>query len=190
MTIGNEVLYNCESLNSIVIPNAVTMIGDTVFRNCASLHSIVIPNVITMIGDDIISIVANSVTKIGNIAFYNGTPLASMMITVPLWHHDDFQRNVLQLNIAHFYCDSGISHDYWQSSVRKLDIPHFYRDSRLSHDDRQWSVLLPLNIQELQIVTANFGRNFMEMLIHPVRESKDMKWLHLYETSFGDADVG
>ena len=49
-SIGDYAFSNCDSLESIVIPNSVTEIGDYAFSNCYSLKSIVIPNSVTKIG--------------------------------------------------------------------------------------------------------------------------------------------
>ncbi len=41
----------CESLQSVIIPNSVTSIGDYAFSLCQSLQSVTIPNSVTCIGN-------------------------------------------------------------------------------------------------------------------------------------------
>ena len=55
-SIGNDAFYLCESLQSIVIPASVTSIGDGAFCCCDSLQSIVIPDSVTSIGDETFSV--------------------------------------------------------------------------------------------------------------------------------------
>ena len=121
-TIGNNAFCLCSSLTSITIPNSVTTIGDAAFAGCSGLTSIkvdagntkydsrndcnaiietatntlvagckntTIPNSVTTIGDaafygcsGLTSItIPNSVTTIGNYAFSDCTGLTS--ITIP-----------------------------------------------------------------------------------------------------------
>ncbi len=42
--------WNCESLNSISLPNSLTTIDREVFKNCKSLESVDIPNSIMTLG--------------------------------------------------------------------------------------------------------------------------------------------
>ena len=82
-------LSGCTSLESITIPNNVTLIGDRAFYNCKSLASVTIPDSVTSIGvsafygcTSLESItIPNDVTLIGDWAFYNCKSLAS--VTIP-----------------------------------------------------------------------------------------------------------
>ncbi|OYP43740.1 hypothetical protein CIK89_07830 [Prevotella sp. P4-119] len=49
--IGGDAFYLCESLQSVTIPNSVTGIGDEAFYLCESLQSVTIPNSVISIGD-------------------------------------------------------------------------------------------------------------------------------------------
>lgn len=67
----------CDSLNSVVIPDGVAVIGNDAFSYCESLKSIIIPDSVTSIGDYAFSdsfsleslVIPDSVTSIGNEAF-------------------------------------------------------------------------------------------------------------------------
>ena len=80
---------NCESLESVTIPDSVKTIGDWAFYNCSSLKSITIPDSVKTIGDAVFCYCAslenvtlgNSVTDIGASAFCGCTSLIS--ITIP-----------------------------------------------------------------------------------------------------------
>ena len=97
-SIGNAAFRDCESLTSIEIPNSVTSIGWDAFLGCSGLTSIVVDggntiydsrngcNAIietasnTLIAGCQNTIIPNSVTSIGNYAFYECTSLTSIEI--------------------------------------------------------------------------------------------------------------
>ena len=87
-SIGSDAFYYCTGLTSITIPNSVTSIGDWAFRGCSGLTSIVVEegntvydsrencNAIietatnTLIAGCQNTVIPNSVTSIGDYAFY------------------------------------------------------------------------------------------------------------------------
>ena len=98
-SIGEWAFYGCTGLTSITIPNSVTSIADRAFLNCTGLTSIVVDgnntkydsrencNAIietetnTLISGCKNTVIPNSITSIGDYAFYNCTGLTS--ITIP-----------------------------------------------------------------------------------------------------------
>ena len=99
-SIGESAFYWCSSLTSITIPNSVTSIGNSAFYYCSSLTSIEVdannPNYASIDGvlynKDVTTLICspggktsitipNSVTSIGNLAFYYCKSLTS--ITIP-----------------------------------------------------------------------------------------------------------
>ncbi len=94
-SIGDGVFWGCNSLTSITIPNSVTSIGYEAFYECTSLTSVTLEsnNIVsaardrdssmrTIFGNQVEEyIIGNSVTSIGNYAFYECSSLTS--ITIP-----------------------------------------------------------------------------------------------------------
>ena len=101
--IAGSAFYNCSGLTSVTIPNSVTSIGSDAFYNCSGLTKVIVSDIsawcnisfsrfssnplnfahhLYMNGQEIKNLVIpNSVTSIGEYAFYNCSGLAS--VTIP-----------------------------------------------------------------------------------------------------------
>ncbi len=98
-SIGKDTFYKCTSLTSIIIPDSVTSIGESAFTNCTSLTSIEVSEqnfAYTSIDGVLYSkdvtrlicctkgktsfTIPDSVTRIGNYAFWGCTSLTSIII--------------------------------------------------------------------------------------------------------------
>ena len=99
-SIGNSAFYGCRGLTSVTIPNSVTTIGESAFSACSSLNSINVASgnthyssidgvLYNYVQDTLIECpgaktsvtIPNSVTSIGNEAFYGCRGLTS--VTIP-----------------------------------------------------------------------------------------------------------
>ena len=97
-TIGKQAFYNCSGLTSVTIPNSVTSIGSSAFLGCSGLDTLVVEsgntvydsrdncNALIETASNILivgcknSTIPNSVTSIGNYAFYNCSGLTSVTL--------------------------------------------------------------------------------------------------------------
>jgi hypothetical protein len=152
-SIGESAFHGCSSLTSVTIPNSVTSIGVAAFGNCSGLTSINVdadnPNYISE--DGVIFnkdktmlitcpsrktgsyIIPNSVTSIGEVAFYGCSGLTS--VTIP--------NSVTEIHRATFAGCSGLTSITIPNSVTYIDNYAFYGCSGLT------SVTIPNSVTEI-----------------------------------------
>ena len=132
-SIGTQAFRSCSGLTSITIPNSVTSIGEDAFISCSSLTSIVVEegntiydsrencnaiietNSNTLILGCQNTIIPNSVTSIGDLAFYDCSHLTS--ITIP--------NSVMTIGSSVFYYCSGLTSVTIGNSVTSIGAKAF-----------------------------------------------------------------
>jgi PKD repeat protein len=86
--IGDFAFEDCNTINSVIIPDSIITIGRAAFSYCTSLTSIVIPDSIITIGNGAFDsctsinsvIIGDNVTTIGDFAFISCVSMSSMTI--------------------------------------------------------------------------------------------------------------
>ena len=139
-SIGASTFYGCSSLNSITIPKSVRSIESGSFNGCSSLNSIIVENgnliydsrdnsnaIIETRSNTLIvgcknSIIPESVTSIGNSAFYGCTGLTS--ITIP--------NSITKIRRYAFYNCQGLTSVSIPNSVSSIEESTFSGCSNLA----------------------------------------------------------
>ncbi len=132
-SIGSHEFYNCRSLNSITIPNSVTSIDNSAFSGCSGLGQIIVDsensvydsrdncNAIIYTSSNLLvvgcknTVIPNSVTSIGDLAFYHCTGLTT--IAIP--------NSVTSIGNAAFYGCTGLT----SMSVLAVNPPELGSDA-------------------------------------------------------------
>ena len=98
VTCIGSAFVDCETLESVKIPDSVTSIGDLAFSGCSSLESVTIPNRVTEILDQAFSdcssltsvTIPESVTRIESWAFFVCSSLTNLTIPAKVTRIGDF----------------------------------------------------------------------------------------------------
>lgn len=147
-SIGEHAFFNCDSLTSITIPDSVTSIGDSAFSWCSNLTSITVDennvayqsingNLYTKDGLKLIQYaigktateftILNSVTLIGNCAFYRCSSLTSITIPDSVTSIGNYAflgcSNLTSITIPDSVISIGISAFYSCSGLTSVTIP-------------------------------------------------------------------
>jgi len=151
-SIGDDAFFGCSSLTSVTIPNSVTSIGESAFSNCSSLENINVDpennnyssidgivynknatNLISCPGAKISVTIPNSVTSIGNYAFYGCSNLTS--VTIP--------NSVTSIGNYAFYGCSSLTSVTIPNSVTSIGLEAFAYCSSLA------SVTIPNSVTSI-----------------------------------------
>ena len=160
-SIGNSAFYNCTGLTSITIPESVTSIGEQAFYYCTSLKKVTLnsntivskeytsqTNLTSLFGNQVEDVVlGDSVTSIGNYAFYGCTGLTS--INIP--------ESVTSIGDWAFYECKGLTSVTIPNSVTSIGNHAFYYCTSLT------SVTLNIN----RICSKDYSENNGLVTIFP-----------------------
>ncbi len=126
-SIDNYAFQNCNSLESLIIPNSVKFIGYGAFKYCRGLTSINIPNSVTSIHswafgncENLSSVtIPNSVTYIGENAFSYCDNLTCVKVgwTTPYYSNRDIFDSSFNYAAATLYVPSGTKDAYTAASL-------------------------------------------------------------------------
>ena len=144
-TISSFAFSGCSSISSVSIPSSVVMIGALPFSNCVSLISIDVAadnptydsrencNAVIETASGVLiagcrnSVIPNTVTAIGNWAFYACTGLTNIFIpnSVTIIGYEAFYRcsSLVGVNIPNSVRSIGYQAFYGCSSLRSIHIP-------------------------------------------------------------------
>ena len=190
-SIGNYAFYNCSGLTSVTIGNSVTSIGGHAFEGCTGLTSLYISDVAAWcaisfgtghanplyyghklyVNEELVTdlVIPNSVTSIGNYAFYNCSGLTS--VTIP--------NSVTSIGGYAFYNCSGLTSVTIPHSVTSIGGYAFYNCSGLT------SVTIPNSVTSI----GNYAFSHCSGLTSVTIEAETPPTLGGYDAFVGDCPI-
>ena len=168
-TISSFAFSGCSAINSVSIPGSVTAIGAAAFSNCSSLTSIDVASdnpaydsrdncnaiIETASGMLIVgcrsSVIPNTVTAVGNWAFYACTGLTN--ISIP--------NSVTKIGYEAFYQCSSLMGVNIPNSVQAIEYQAFYGCSSLR------SIHIPGNVRGIGTSAFEFCPSLTSMSVSP-----------------------
>ena len=158
--IGYTAFKDCNTLQTIVIPDSVTSIGSYAFSYCTSLTTITIPDSIISIGSSaffscerLTSItIPNSVTRIDIGVFENCSSLTT--ITIP-----DSVTSICQ---SAFYGCTSLTSIIIPNSVKRIDIGVFERCTSLI------SITIPFSVRDINYNAFKDCNQLSEVIVNAV----------------------
>lgn len=110
--IGNNAFANCWTLETIIIPNSVTIIGQGAFKDCSCLLSVEIPDSVTSIGIEAFM----ACERLQTITFAKGSKLENIGAQV-FMHCQSLQKivipaSVIEMGVNVFYSCTNLTDIY------------------------------------------------------------------------------
>ena len=195
-SIGANAFNSCDSLTSIIIPGSVTSIGNGAFYNCSSLTSISVDennqsyksidgNLYTKDGATLIQyaigktatsfVIPDSVTSIGNGAFYNCSSLTSVTIPNSVTYIGDYAflgcSGLTSITIPDSVTSIGNSAFRGCSGLTSVIIPNNITsigNSAFSYCSGLTSVTIPNSVTSIGNSAFSYCSSLIQLILFPL----------------------